>query len=386
VDIIVIIILLFFLYLLQRNGWKNKLNNLNQGVRVPVGISYIDLLAFMHFLLFVVYYIYTRFERSDSKAYWEFTSYTDDWFMWWGTDTKFIQFITWPFSSFLGLSYEATMLIFCYLGLQGCMLFYFAAKENLKQLNPYYKNYTLVELVFLLPNLHFWSSSIGKGGTMLTGIALIIYGLSRFNKRFFLIALGAWLVYMIRGHVLFIIIAGAGAGLLFTMKGIKWYYKGVLIIAAIITGLSILDDMNKYTGREDLNILESQKFQHRVLQNTTATSGVDIANYNQAQKLFTFWYRPLFVDAPGFLGIIVSFENLLYVFFTIQILRFGLPNWKRWNGWFRIGLFIFIFGSLALAQIAGNLGIAMRQKAQIMPLFFILYCNAMTFKGMRKLN
>jgi hypothetical protein len=354
------------------------------GKRTHVSISYIDFLSGMHFLLFIVYYIYTRFERSDSKAYWEYTSYTTDWFMWWGTDTKFIQFLTWPFSSFLGLSYEATMLIFCFLGLQGCVLFYFAAKENISNLKPYYQNYTLIELLFLLPNLHFWSSSIGKGGIMLTGIALIIYGLSRFSRRYFLIVLGALLVYMIRGHVLFIIIAGAGTGLLFTMKGIKWYYKTALILLALVTGLTILDDMNKYTGREDLNILESQKFQHRVLQNTTATSGVDIANYNQLQKLFTFWYRPIFIDAPGFLGIVVSFENFLYIIFTIQIIRYGFPNWKRWNGWFRIGFFIFIFGSLALAQIAGNLGIAMRQKAQIMPLFFILYCKSMTFKGIAK--
>jgi hypothetical protein len=107
---------------------------------------------------------------------------------------------------------------------------------------------------------------------------------------------------------------------------------------------------------------------------------VDLGNYNQAQKLFTFWYRPLFVDAPGFLGIVVSFENALYVFFTIGIIRYGLTNWKEWNGWFRISFFIFIFGSIALAQIAGNLGIAMRQKAQIMPLFFILYCKAMSYR------
>jgi hypothetical protein len=34
--------------------------------------------------------------------------------------------------------------------------------------------------------------------------------------------------------------------------------------------------------------------------------------------------------------------------------------------------------------MAANLGLAMRQKAQIMPLFFIVYCKAMTYKGQRK--
>jgi len=111
---------------------------------------------------------------------------------------------------------------------------------------------------------------------------------------------------------------------------------------------------------------------------------VDIANYNQAQKLFTFLYRPLFIDAPGVLGFIVSFENLLYVLFTINLIRYGPLSWRHWNGLIRILFFIFIYGSVSLSQIAGNLGIAMRQKAQIVPLFFIVYCKTMALDGERK--
>jgi hypothetical protein len=273
------------------------------------------------------------------------------------------------------------MLIFAYLGLNGVVLFYLSAKENIPQYKPIGNtSYSLIEWVFLLPNIHFWSNSIGKGPTMLWGISMIIYGLSRFNRRYLYIIFGALFVFQIRGHILFLMILGAGAGLFFTLRGIKWYYKGLMMIAVLVVTFTTVDDMGKYTGRNDLDVTQSTKFQKRALSNTSATSGVDLGNYNQAQKLFTFWYRPLFVDAPGFLGIVVSFENALYVFFTIGIIRYGLTNWKEWNGWFRISFFIFIFGSIALAQIAGNLGIAIRQKAQIMPLFFILYCKAMSYR------
>jgi hypothetical protein len=44
-------------------------------------------------------------------------------------------------------------------------------------------------------------------------------------------------------------------------------------------------------------------------------------------------------------------------------------------------LFSFLFGSIALAQVMANMGIAMRQKAQLMPMFFILYCRVMSLKG-----
>ena len=383
-DVVIVFIVLMLIYLLQRSVWNRRIAEIEKNHRQPSSSGYVDLLAFLHLVLFIVYFVYALVERSDSGNYHRLTSESEDWFYWWGTDTSFIMFITWPFSHFLGLSYGSCMLIFCYLGFQGVMLFYLSAKENISGLKPIYRSLTIIELVFLLPNVHFWSSSIGKGGTMLLGIGLIVYGLSRFQKRFLLIMFGAWLVYMIRGHILFLIILGAGAGLMFTLKGIKWYYKGLMIIAVAIVGISILGDMKKYTGSNSLDVSGSAKFQKRAISNSSATSGVDIGNYNQAQKLFTFWYRPLFVDAPGFLGIVVSFENMLYVLFTIQIIRYGLVNWVKWNGWFRIGLFIFLFGSLALAQIAGNLGIAMRQKAQIMPLFFIVYCKAMTYKGVRK--
>jgi hypothetical protein len=385
-DVILVIIVIIFLYLLQRGRLIRRIEELNRFDRKTTGGEYIDLLFIVHFLLFIVYFSYVQFERSDSRQYWAITAETENWFTWWGQDTYFINFITWPFSHFLGLSYPSCMIIFSFFGFQGGVLFYLAAKENIKGLPLFYKSYTVLELVFLLPNIHFWSSSVGKGAVMLCAIGMIIYGLSRFQNRFLLILIGAWLVYMIRGHILFLIILGAGTGLLFTLKGIKWYYKTGLILIAVVVGTSILGDMSKYTGSNSLDLSSSAKFQKRAVSNSTATSGVDIANYNQAQKLFTFWYRPLFVDAPGFLGIVVSFENMLYVFFTINIIRYGLRNWKKWNGWFRISLFIFIYGSFALAQIAGNLGIAMRQKAQIMPLFFIVYCKSMTYKGMRKRN
>jgi hypothetical protein len=39
-----------------------------------------------------------------------------------------------------------------------------------------------------------------------------------------------------------------------------------------------------------------------------------------------------------------------------------------------------LFGSFALAQVTGNLGIAMRQKAQLMPFFFIIFCKVVSYK------
>jgi hypothetical protein len=47
----------------------------------------------------------------------------------------------------------------------------------------------------------------------------------------------------------FLIILGAGAGLFFTVRGVKWYYKGLMIIAVVLVTYFTVDDMGKYSVR-----------------------------------------------------------------------------------------------------------------------------------------
>jgi hypothetical protein len=100
--------------------------------------------------------------------------------------------------------------------------------------------------------------------------------------------------------------------------------------------------------------------------------------------MFAFWFRPLFFDGQGAFGFIVSFEN----FFTLYIFGFTayymFKYWSNYNGWFRISMFVFLTGSFILAQVTGNLGIALRQKAQFMPFLFIIYCQGLSFRQREK--
>jgi hypothetical protein len=59
-------------------------------------------------------------------------------------------------------------------------------------------------------------------------------------------------------------------------------------------------------------------------------------------------------------------------------------TWSRWNGFFQVALFIFLLATLALAQVSGNLGIAIRQKGQILPLFFMAYSYSVALKRQLK--
>jgi hypothetical protein len=277
------------------------------------------------------------------------------------------------------------MLIFAFLGFQGLLLFYLAAKENINNLPIIWGGMSLLELLFILPNSHFWSASIGKGSLMTFGIGLTIYGLSRFNKRLPLLLLGAFLVYMGRSHMLLAIVIGIGLGLFFTQRGIKWYFRFPFLIISLVAFLLLSDSVVEQTGAESLNIFDSQRMTHRVRELGKSSSGVDIANYGQGFKLFTFLFRPLFIDSPGLLGLFSSFENAFLLFLAIRFMIFIPSFWRGSNGFHKSAVFIFLLAAISLAQISGNLGIAIRQKSQIMPLFFLFYAYAFSyrFKGDR---
>jgi hypothetical protein len=106
-----------------------------------------------------------------------------------------------------------------------------------------------------------------------------------------------------------------------------------------------------------------------------AGSGVDMAGYPLPVQLFTFWFRPLFIDAPNALGFIVSFENLLYLILAAKIVKKDFISFiRKAPAIVKTSFVIFFMTSLAMTFVMSNLGIIMRQKSMVMYfLFFVIY-------------
>jgi hypothetical protein len=383
-DIFIVIALIFLINTYLVKALNNKYN-INPE-------SYLWILFVVHFALTATYILYAFANRSDSFAYYDRATRTEDWLGLLIYGTSFIDFMAWPFVKLLSLSYISVMLIFSYFGYIALLLFYLSVNENVN-LKPVWNNMSAKELIFLLPNVHFWSSSLGKGSVILLGLGFFIFGLSRFNRRGrgFLIFLGSLLTLMIRPHIFLTLVTSVMIGILITSSGIKPYVKWLIFSVAVILFIYISQDVLKFANVESLDVFSSDKISNRAQELSKSKSGVDISNYNLAMKMFTFWFRPLFIDASGVMGLIVSIENLLYLYFFVVTIKSAVQNWMDWNGWFRISIFVFILGSFILAQVTGNLGIAIRQKAQFMPFFFIIYCKALyyqqySFKRKQQIN
>jgi hypothetical protein len=329
-----------------------------------------------HSAIFIVYFIYVSYSPSDSKAYFEkiISNYRGEaWIDFYGTSTTFIEFIGYPFVKFLGFTYETMMVLFSFVGFVGVLYFYLFFKENIRNEHKFF-GVNLVTLIFFLPNLHFWTSSFGKGAVILVGIAFFFFGLNKVMSRLLLVFIGGLIIYHVRPHVMLMILVCTTISFVFSSRGIPVFGKITLLAFSLVAFFFIYQDVLSLVGiDEDEFISQGLDLSHRASELSKATSGVDINSYSLPLQLFTFIYRPLFFDAPGFLGIIVSFENVFYLLITFKVFNWSFLKFLA-NSHFIIksALLSFISVSIALSQISGNLGLAIRQKSQVLVLFLFV--------------
>ena len=332
---------------------------------------------FFHLLISFVYYGYILTEGSDSMAYYEKTLIGfrgDTWLDFYGTSTTFIEFLAYPFIRGLSFSYEAVMALFAFFGYIGFVYFYIFFRENIRFKHQFF-GVDLITLIFFLPNLHFWSSSLGKGSVIFLAFSLFFYGLSKIRSRLPALILGGILIYHVRPHIMLIVLVSSAIGFVFSSRGVSSLWRVTFLVGACIAFFFIYQDVLTLIGiDEEQFVSQGLDLTHRATELSKATSGIDIANYSLPEQLFAFLYRPLFFDAPGIFGFIVSFENVFYLLITLQF--FMSPSGWRYllggTALTKTAFLSFFTVSLALAQIAGNLGLAMRQKSQVMILFLFV--------------
>jgi hypothetical protein len=336
-----------------------------------------------HVFLFIVYYLYVLFNRSDSKGYFNAALEAEDWFSLYGTSTTFIRFLAYPFVKALGFSYEAVMALFSLIGFFGFIYVYIFFKESTRFKHTF-MGADLITIFMMLPNLHFWSSSLGKGSVIFLGVGLFFYGINRIPQRWLAILIGGVIIYHVRPHIMLIILVASGIGFVFSSRGVNTALKVVVILLSVLAFFYIYQDVLTLVGiSEDALLTEGLDLTHRASELSKATSGVDISNYSLPMQLFTFLYRPLFFDAPGALGLFVSVENVFYLVISFKIFNLkGLRFILKSDFAVKSAIISFIGVSIALAQISGNLGLAIRQKSQVMILF--LYVILMFLEHQKK--
>lgn len=338
-----------------------------------------NLLYFYHVFFFGVYLWYARNNPSDSKAYYDFlVEYTGTWLDTFGTDTKFINFLSYPFYQ-LGFSYEMLMFTFSWMGFLGFVYAYLFFRKNIPIKIKVFKKIDFLTLVLFFPNMHFWTASLGKGAPIFLGLMMFTYAIGNPKNRTLLLVLSSVIIFYIRPHVFLFVAVGTVVGY-FTGQETVSFGRKILISAALLGTLFLVQDKilavvnlqdseNLVEGFDEFAEVRSEDLSEG------AGSGVNMNSYSLPFKFFTFWFRPLFIDAPNFLGIIISFENLIYLLLFLKIIKPDFLKFiKKAPSMVKMSLVIFLLTSFAMTFVMSNLGIIMRQKSMVMYyIFFVIY-------------
>lgn len=332
----------------------------------------IPFLLFIYHLSFaLIYWWYSLSYPADSVRYYRAARGPDITF---GLGTVFIEWLTQQMYITVQASYLDLFLLFHIAGFFGlCLLYNTILEIVIKPVSLSVKRMTLI--IFFLPGLHFWTSSIGKDSIIFLGINLVLWSLIYLNRRFWLLLSGLSLVFLVRPHVAMILLASIGFALIWSRE-VPLYLR----ILGTLTGFAIFSALLPFTLEyirlDSLDTISVADYIQKLQQYDKMGGGsVNIGSYPFPFQVFTYLFRPLFLDAKNLFGIFVSFENIILLIISVRLfspyfykmLKTHSTSLFMWTNLFYFSLFVSTF-----SLVTANLGIAIRQKTMVLPSLFIL--------------
>jgi hypothetical protein len=300
------------------------------------------------------------------------------------TSTRFMRVFTGAVYTVIGPTKLGGFLFFSWIGFLGLFLFYRAFAVAV----PDGRRRTYLKLVFFLPSLLYWPSSIGKEAWMMLALGLAAYGVARFLRGAMIgvipALIGVWMTGVVRPHVAAIFAIAAIAAYVIrpapeSQREIAVLIKaGVLVMLVLASGVLVqrTQEFLESTGvNEDQGISDT-------LQNTmfrTAQGGSEFqpsvldSPFRAPLAGITVLFRPLLPEAGNFQGLLAAAEGTFLLGLTVFRWRW---IWRAVTVLPRtpylllvvvfVGLFICGFSSIA------NFGILARQRVQVMPFYLVL--------------
>jgi hypothetical protein len=292
--------------------------------------------------------------------------------------TAFMRLITAVIYTVTGSTQLGGYVIFSFLSFWGLYFFYRAYRVAIP--DGLHKRYAL--LVFFLPSMIFWPSSIGKEAWMSFTLGLTCYGAARIITRmrngYLLMFLGMLGSGMVRPHVTAMIGVGIGAAFILrrSTPGAGGTGRKVmsLLVLAVAAGI-LFNQMQSFFGLEEgLNV-------QTVLDETTRRSTQGGSAYEPVRAtspadipwaLVTVLFRPFLFEASGATGLITAAEGTV----LLSLFAWNLPRLVRlpativkypYVGLAVVFTIIFVFAFSAV----GNFGLLARQRTQLFPIAVI---------------
>jgi hypothetical protein len=311
--------------------------------------------------------------HSDAHHYWglDFDIASKQWFDFFSYGTDFVVWLNYPFIQ-LGIPFLGGFLLY---GLIGYVAVWQFLKWSFQLLNGVnFKGKTILFLIlFLWPNLHYWTAVLGKEPLIFWSLVQV-FGVLSFQKKHTSISfvMACLLLIIIRPHVAILLLGAVGISFVIFGKAtlltkLKWSTFGLTIV--VVLGYMVLQ--LSHIRRLDWDRI--MRFNRgSVLSFERSNSYVPMEEYSFFYKLFSFYFRPLPMEVTTLKGWIVGMENLL---FLILLILFGYIFLRFWREiqkktvplWCSSALFFGAFSGCIYVFRYANFGIFMRTKMMYAP-------------------
>ncbi|MDP8961630.1 MAG: hypothetical protein M3N32_08455 [Actinomycetota bacterium] len=293
--------------------------------------------------------------------------------------TRFIEIVTGVFYTITGPTRLGGFLFYSWLGFWGLYLFYRAFRISFPE--GHRRRYAA--MVFFLPSMAFWPSSIGKEAWMTLTLGMAAYGAARLlsHQGHAVPSLLAGLVGsgLVRPHMTITVVVSLGAAYL--ISGAKRggfgapfaKFTGLLVLVAVFgvtfAGVQSKFNLKEGQGLEDvLNKTQTQTSQDgSEFESVAARSPVDVP-----LAAFSVLFRPLPVEARNVQTLVASLEGAVLLFLFIRHRR-KLVNLipRRTAPYLTFVTAYSLIFVIAFSNF-GNFGILARQRVQLFPFVLVL--------------
>lgn len=323
-------------------------------------------IMFVHIGASYFYYTYSLTTIADSFSY-----YFQPW-IWKDKSIGLSTVLLADFVQLLKVDFHATYLdcfmLFQSFGLLGMMLLartFTGVQENI--FPGHDRSYLWL---FFLPSLNFWTSAIGKDALLFLSIALCLWSVLKLRTRILLFAASVTLMMLFRAHIALMAVVAMAVASMFG-SSISIGRKFGLLAIATIGGYFSVDAVQNTLGLDVMSasavgsFLDKQNSVYATVAGTTS-----LGNTAFPVRVFSLLFRPFFVDANGFLGIIASIENVFVVaaIFYLAVCRRELLHLMKNVFFIRFAAIFALLILFSLTLIYYNVGLGLRQRVMAYPM------------------
>jgi len=287
-----------------------------------------------------------------------------------------------------GTTYMGSYMIFNWLAFVGLLLVF----QGFRAAYPNAPPYRAAALIFFLPSVLYWPSTLGKDAAMTFGLGLVIYGAARLltpNRPWRGLAAGlagGYLVSVIRPHLLAIVLVGLGASLL-VRRAPGRSSRGAVAVR-ILLALLMIPLLFVALGRLDAAFGDgtSELSLQEALQSTESRTAIGGSAF-EAQPVrtpldlpvatFSVIFRPFLWEVSSLPVLVSAIEGTallgLAVASSAWLWRIGPAAYRHPFAAFCVGYclaFVFAFSNIA------NAGILARQRVQMLPVLMLVVAAA----------